>query len=179
MKKAMFVNRWMVILLTILGGNISACALGGSSSWKEEVILHDGQKIIVERSVTRRGLHELGQRPPIGKQHLTFTMPGTGKAVRWEDEYSEDIGSANFNLVMLDILDGVAYLVGSPMGCLSYNKWGRPNPPYVIFKFQGNEWKRINMQELPAEFKTPNLIISSPDDGAKHAIQGLVPMPLS
>lgn len=175
MKEAMFVNKWMVILLTILGGNMSACALDGSSSWKEEVLLHDGQKIIVERSVTRRGRHELGQRPPIGEQYLTFTMPGTGKVVRWEDEYSEDVGSANFNLLMLDILGGVAYLVGSPMGCLPYNKWGRPNPPYVIFKFQGSEWKRINIQELPAELKKPNLIISSPDDGAKQAIGGLVP----
>ena len=93
----------------------------------------------------------------------------------WEDKYSEDVGSANFNLMMLEVLNGTVYLLGSPMGCLPYNKWGRPNPPYVIFQYQGNEWKRITLQELPSEFKTPNLIISSPDDrAAKAASDGLV-----
>jgi hypothetical protein len=49
------------------------------------------------------------------------------------------------------------------MGCLSYNKWGRPNPPYVVFQYQNNEWKRIPLQELPGEIKTPNVIVSQPD----------------
>lgn len=174
MNKAIFTTLAMAISLTILGGNMSACALGGSTNWKEEVLLHDGKKIIVERSITRRGRHELGQRPPIGDQSLSFAMPGTGQLVRWEDEYGDDIGSANFNLIMLEIHADTVYLVGSPMGCLSYNKWGRPNPPYVILKNQNGDWKRITLQELPIELKLPNLIISSPDDGAKRATNGFV-----
>jgi hypothetical protein len=53
--------------------------------------------------------------------------------------------------------------VTSPMGCLSYNKWGRPNPPYVVFKYDGNAWKRIPLAELSSETKMLNLIFSSPD----------------
>jgi hypothetical protein len=49
------------------------------------------------------------------------------------------------------------------MGCQSYNKWGRPNPPYVVFKYEGKAWNRIPLQELPAEIKTPNMIFSMPD----------------
>jgi len=57
---------------------------------------------------------------------------------------------------------------------LSYNKWGRPNPPYVVFKYQNKAWGRITMQELPAEFKTPNLIFSSPDNEVEKLGKGFV-----
>ena len=63
-----------------------------------------------------------------------------------------------------------SYIVAEPRGCLSYNKWGRPNPPYVVFKSQGgDDWKRIPLQQLPTRFKTPNLVMASPDDAAKRA----------
>lgn len=148
-------------LLLLLGANMSAC--GSSDSWKEEVLLHDGGKIVAERTVKHGGRHEIGQKPPYKEQSLSFTMPGTNERIRWEDHYSEDVGMANFLPMVLDISSGVAYLVVSPMGCLSYNKWGRPNPPYVVFKYQNREWQRIPLQELPAEIKTTNLIFSMPD----------------
>jgi hypothetical protein len=164
-------------LIFILGVSMSAGAgfLGfGGTSWKEEVLLHDGSKIIVERSVELGGRHELGQKPPIKEQSLAFILPSTNQRVIWQDHYSEDVGSSNFNPMLLEIINGKAYVLVSPAGCLSYNKWGRPNPPYVVFQYQGKEWKRISLQELPAEIKTPNLILSSPDDEAKKAGQRIV-----
>ena len=146
-------------LLLMMGVSMSAC----SKDWKEEVLLDDGSKLIVERSVERGGRHEIGQKPPYKEQSLSFTMPGTNQTITWEDHYSEDIGSASFLPMALAVYQGAAYLVADTMGCLSYNKWGRPNPPYVIFKYEGKEWKRISLQELPAEIKTPNLISSMPD----------------
>jgi hypothetical protein len=166
-------NRVLAISLMILGGGMSACAMGGAS-WKEEVLLHDGKKIIVERSVVRGGQHELGQRPPIKEQSLTFTLPGTNESVIWEDNFTQDVGGANFLPMQLEISKDTAYLVAYPMGCLSYNKWGRPNPPYVVFKYQGKGWNRITLQELPAEFNRPNLIFSSPDSQAEKTGQRLV-----
>lgn len=72
-------------------------------------------------------------------------------------------GGANFLPMLIDIFRGTPYLVVSPMGCLSHNKWGRPNPPYVVFKYQDKEWKRILLQDMPNEIATPNLIFSAPD----------------
>jgi hypothetical protein len=111
--------------------------IGNTASWKEEVLLHDGSKIIVERWQKRGGGHEIGQKPPIREQSITFTLPGTIKIINWKDEYSEDIGHSNFDLVALHILNATPYIITTPNLCLSYNKWGRPNPPYVIFKFDG------------------------------------------
>lgn len=157
----------------ILGGSMSACAMGGTS-WKEEVLLHDGSKILVERNLIRKGRHEPFQRPGIGEQRLSFTLPSIKRQVVWKDDYSEDLGSANFIPLMLEIDKDAAYLVATPMGCLSYNKWGRPNPPYVVFKYQGKAWDRITLEELPARFKTPNLIVSAPDDAVKEVGGSLI-----
>lgn len=151
---------------------MSACADG--TSWKEEVLLHDGTKLVVERSAVRKGRHEIGQKPPIGEERLDFRHPVTGERIRWKDEYGDDVGMSNFGLLMLEIDPTTAYIVVEPRGCLSYNKWGRPNPPYVIFKYRDGDWKRIPLQELPARFKTPNLILSSPDEKAKQAGTDLI-----
>lgn len=150
-------------LALTLGMSMSACAMGGAS-WKEEVLLHDGQKIVVGRSIERGGRHEIGQQPPVKEESLSFTVPGTNDRVLWKSEYSEDIGYADFGPLLVDVLRKTAYVVAAPIGCLSYNKWGRPNPPYIVFKYQNNTWNRIALQELPTEIKTPNLIFSSPDN---------------
>jgi len=164
---------FLLMLGVTMSANAGAFGLGGDS-WKEEVLLHDGSKIIVERMVKRGGRHELGQNPPIGEQSLAFTLPGTKQRVIWHDHYSEDVGGSNFNPMLLEIVKGMPYVLVSPAGCVSYNKWGRPNPPYVVFIYESKEWKRISLQELPAEITLPNLVISSPDDIAKSAKNGLV-----
>lgn len=143
---------------------------GAGNSWKEEVLLHDGSKLIVERSVSRGGRHEIGQSPPISEQSLTFTIPNTSERVIWKDESSKDIGHTNFLPIQLDVLNMQVYLTVTPAGCLSYNKWNRPNPPYVVFQYKNKEWKHIALQELPSEFKVPNLIISSPDTALKKQV---------
>lgn len=143
---------------------MTACAgfLGfGGTSWKEEVLLHDGSKIIVKRSQSYGGRHEIGQSAPIKEHTISFTLPGTNKSLSFTSEYGEDVGRANFNLLSLHILNGTPYLVVEPNLCLSYNKWGRPNPPYVFFKYYGKEWRRIQLSELPVEFKTINMIVNN------------------
>lgn len=138
---------------------VSMCACGSGVSWKEEVLLHDGSKLIIKRSQTRGGRHEIGQSP-IKEHELSFTMPGTHTQITWKDEFSEEVGHSNFNLLMLDIFNGEPYIAVSSYGCLAYNKWGRPNPPYILFKYEG-VWKRISMEKFPVGFKKPNLVINS------------------
>lgn len=156
--------------LLIMGVSMSAC----SKSWQEEVQLHDGSKIIVTRTVDRGGRHEIGQQSPIKEESLTFTLPATSESITWRNEFHKDVGLADFMPLLLDIFQGVAYVVTSPAGCLSYNKWGRPNPPYVIFKYEGKEWKRVTIQELPAEIKMPNLIVGSPDNNVEKLGKSLI-----
>ena len=167
-----------IIFILIFGAPCMAASafwgFGNTASWKEEVLLHDGGKIVVERWQKYGGGHEIGQSPPIKEQTITFTLPGTEQVITWRDEYTEDIGHANFILVALHIINNTPYIITKPRLCLSYNKWGRPNPPYVIFKYEGEEWKRIELAELPLEFNNVNLVITTLGDAKKLVSQELV-----
>lgn len=166
----------LLLLLTFV---ISGCAgvskYGDTStSWKEEVALHDGQTIIVKRTVIRGGRREPFQAPnPIYKS-LSFTPPNSRQAVVWEDKKTDDIGNSNFQPLLLDIVENTPYLVTTTLGCLSYNKWGRPNPPYIIFKYDSNVWQRITIQELPAQLTMPNLLFNSADTVAAKSDNNLI-----
>ena len=145
------------VFLLMLGLSMDACSK--TSNWKEEVLLHDGSKIIVGRVLSYGGRHEIGQPNPISESTISFVLPNSNKTISWTSNYSSDVGRANFDILALHILDGRPYIVASPIGCLSYNKWGRPNPPYVFFKYDGKEWQRIPLSEFPVEFKTLNVVI--------------------
>ena len=166
-----------ISILVLMGlTSLSACdflGYGKTASWKEEVLLHDGSRIVIDRWQKHGGWGEIGQSP-ISDQKIMFTLPRTARVVTWKDEYSEDIGYCNFYLVALHILNGTPYIITTANKCLSYNKWGRPNPPYIIFKLEGNEWKRIELAELPTEFQNVNLIIDTRNDEKEIVNLGLV-----
>lgn len=146
----------------------------GGTSWKEEVLLHDGQKVIVKRSQSYGGRHEIGQSGTIKEQEISFTVPNTDKMLTFKDEYDENIGGKNFLLLALHLLNGTPYIVAKPWLCLAENKWGRPSPPYVFFKHDGKTWQRIPVSEFPAEFKTTNLTVSTVTNEAAITAQPIV-----
>ncbi len=144
-------------LVLTLGMMMSACS---EATWKEEVLLHDGSKILATRSQSRGGRGEIGQ-PPIKEHSITFYIPGTSKPITWQSEFTKDVGHANLDLLALDILNGTPYIATNPTGCLAHNKWGRPNPPYIFFKYIDQEWKQISLQEFPVEIRQPNVVIDT------------------
>lgn len=166
----------VITLVAFILVSFSGCAagflgIGSTASWKEEVLLHDGSKIIVERWQKHGGRSEPGQEPGISDQSITFTIPGINKTVKWADEASVELaGRANFYILALHIVNATPFIITEPRLCLSYNKWGRPNPPYVIFKYENKEWKRIEITELPIEFKNINLVIET-DDHEKELLK--------
>lgn len=143
-------------------------------SWKEEVLLHDGRTIVVDRSQSYGGGHEIGQRPPIRDMTITFTLQSSGRRVSWFSEYGEDLGRSNFTLGALHLLNEIPYVVALPNLCQSYNKWGRPNPSYVLFTYQADAWIRIPLSELPTEFKSINLVVDTVNNSAELARLGKV-----
>lgn len=155
------------IVFFILGGSMTTTAagfrmFGNTTNWEEEVMLQDGTKIVVTRSAERN-------YGGFKQQQIRFSLPNTDKRITWDDTFSEDVSGSSFSPMLIDIVANTPYLVASPAGCIAYNKWGRPNPPYVVFKYDGNMWQRIPLAELPIQITTPNLIFSSPDIEAKKS----------
>jgi hypothetical protein len=168
----------LLVFIAMVVTSINACGyLGifGELSWKEEVLLHDGSKIIVKRWQKFSTANTFDPNSLIKEQSISFKLPGTYKKIVWKDGATKDIwNSVNFTLIALHIKDNIPYLITNPYGCNAYNKWGRPNPNYVIFKYEDNAWKRIALAELPSQFKTVNLVISTRRH--KKVLTGLRPI---
>jgi hypothetical protein len=149
-------------LVLLLGTSISACAglFGNSAGWKEEVQLHDGRALLVERTYNLGGYPTLDARERrMLDETITFTLPDTNKTISWKTEFDDRVPEPNsLGALLLDIVDGIPYLATSPAGCISYNKWGRPNPPYILFKYINEAWQQIPLQEFPAELMEANLM---------------------
>lgn len=151
--------------LTIFGGLMSACAMGGKMSWTEEVLLHDGRKIISERRYNLGGYPGLDahERVPLDET-VTFKLPNN-KNIIWKNDFRDAVPEPNsLNHFRFDIVNGVPYLATYPAGCIAYNKWGRPNPPQILFKYENDQWKRITLAELPPVLvgATANVIVGRP-----------------
>lgn len=123
-------------------------------TWKEEVLLHDGKTIIVERSDTYDPTmnHEIGQSAPLAEHKTTFMIPGTSQMVIWKSNNRSFAEPEHLNLLSLDILEGVPFVATTPYRPFALERWGRPNPPYVFFRYVGR-WERISLKEFPEEFK--------------------------
>ena len=132
--------------------------------WKEEVLLHDGKIIVVER------FYNLGDYPTLEStervaldQTVTFNHPATGKNVVWKTDFRDTQPEPNsLNIILLDIVKGVPYIASYPAGCIAYNKWKRPNPPQILFKYVGDQWQRITLAEFPTELSKANVIVGRP-----------------
>lgn len=171
------IEKWATtICMAILGCGTSACAtaLRGGDNWQEEALQYDGSKLVVERSQSYGGRSEIGQGAPISEYRLAFTLPGSHQIIEWESGYSEDVGRANLHPLALHVLNGTPYVITEPNLCLAYNKWGRPNPPYVIFKYDGQAWRRIAIEELPTQFKGMNLVNDTKGDAKRLVGASLV-----
>ena len=160
------------VVLTALLAALAGCMtlardnpLGLGKSWKEEVLLHDGSKIVVKRSqdYDPMGRREIGQGPPRSEETLYFTLPHSKQAVTWKSDFGPELQD-NLTLVALDVFNGTPYIVTHATRCHAYNKWGRPNPPYVCFNYNGSSWQRIQFEELPQEIKEGNVIFGGYDE---------------
>ena len=150
-------------MLVMLGASMSACS--STMQWKEEVKLHDGQVIVAERYYHLGGYAYLDSREqtPLDET-VTFRLQN-GKSIVWKNDFRDSEPEPNsLNHFRFDIVNGVPYLATYPAGCIAYNKWGRPNPPQVLFKYENEQWTRITLNELPQELigVSANVIVGRP-----------------
>lgn len=141
-------NIWIVFLLL---ATLSLTACGRTVEWKQEVPLHDGRVIVIDR-MSQQGPHDpfVNMRMEIG-QELAFTHPDTSERVRWKIP-------DGLQPYMLDFDGLIPYYVLAAYTVGDYNKWGCPNPPYFVYRYERGQWGRIAFEQLPAKFQKRNLI---------------------
>jgi hypothetical protein len=65
-------------------------------------------------------------------------------------------------LILFDVVNGVPYIATTPSGCFAFEKWKRPNPPYVFFKFESSQWKQISLTDFPIQLGKANVVVGQP-----------------
>lgn len=158
-----------ISLIVIVGISMNAEAglfgIGGHTmNWKEEVLLHDGQIIVADRFYNLGGYPAIESRErAVLDQTVTFNLPGTNQKITWKTDYRDSEPEANsLNLVLFDVVKGIPHIATYPAGCIAYNKWQRPNPPQLLFKYENDQWKRIALAEFPVELNKANVIVGRP-----------------
>ncbi len=140
--------------------------------WSEDALLHDGRTILVEREVAQTmdirrtdpffGLPSSPRTERGADVHsLKFRHPSTGTAVKWQ-------GEKHYSPVLLDVVDGVAYLVlfGYPTKDAE-KAYGCPELPFVCLQFDANNrgrWSVIPQEKAPAVLKLANLSLLEPGE---------------
>lgn len=178
MRSRIHIRKRLWVILAVLPIVLSGClslakdnTLGLDASWKEEVVLHDGGSVIVRRSQSYGGYPTIDSRNRIvAEETWTFVMPGTQQEVTWTTDGCNPPQGKSLMLMLLDFVNGVPYIATSPTGCLAYNHWGRPNPPYVFFKYTGQEWQRVPLAEFPEQLKEVNVALGRPDKANRSGL---------
>lgn len=92
----------IISLVLSLGLGMNVYGFDGAS-WKEEVLLHDGQKLIVKRSQTYGGYLEPASRErQLTEEGWEFTIPGTQQKVIWKNGFGKTPETSSVMLLMLD-----------------------------------------------------------------------------
>lgn len=147
--------------------------------WSEDVVLHDGRLIKVERAVdwtTRIVLTDpffgfptiphLSDSWP-DKFRLKFKHPVTQETIKWQ-------GEQHYNPVLLDIVDGVPYLVVYGQGSKKTESiYGCPELPYIYLKYESGsfgKWQPDSVEKAPDILRNANLTLKYPEFGDPGAV---------
>lgn len=140
---------WLPIVASL---SLTAC--GKTIEWKQEVKLHDGRVIVIDRTSKLGGTRFPENVALEDMQTLSFHHPDSGDRIEWEIP-------KGLQPVALDLDRGLPYYVLRAYTVSDYNKWGCPNPPYFVYRYQQETWSLVPFTELPRQFAVPNLLAMS------------------
>lgn len=139
-------------VLLSAGFAINACGESGRTlDWKQEVQLHDGRVIVVERISKQTGNIFPENVVMESEQTLSFTHPDTQEKIRWT--LPQGLLPA-----ALDFDQKTPYFILRAYTVSDYNKWECPNPPWLVYRYERNAWSRVQFEELPLSITHRNLL---------------------
>ena len=148
--KALTITR--MIGAIVLSVSLTAC--GKTIDWKQEVKLHDGRVIVVDRQSKISGTVFPENVTLEFEQTLTFRHPDSGERIEWK--LPQGLQPVSF-----DFDRGTPYYVLHAHTVADYNNWGCPNPPYLVYRYQQGNWNPVAFGELPPHFGKRNVLSMS------------------
>lgn len=167
MSNAAFSNTrlsWLMGILLMALMNLAGCNGIDKAHWTEEVRLHDGQMIVVERWASRA--HSGFPNAPRGRQidHELFYVPMN---VRWH-------GLGPRRPISFDIFNGTPYLALYAEGRDFCKGKGSKAYKAQFFRWQSRAWVEISQTQFPANDALMNLDTQYWGSTEKEDPRGLV-----
>jgi len=166
--KSSWILRNVIFILAISLPTSALAICARTWNWTEDVLLHDGRvvKIYGETCFTLNYSRDSFLKSWPDKYLIKFEHPDTHETIKWQ-------GERYFDPVLLDIIDGIPYLVvhGGP------NKdteeiYGCPELPYIYLKYENGfrgKWTPVPSELAPSELAVANLYTHAAVDGRNHA----------
>ena len=125
---------------------MTACSRIDTARWTEEVQLHDGKMIVVERIARARPAGLLSETRGAD---IDFEIAYAPLGVHWKGTSPQDA---------MEVFDGVAYVVTSVGNERIFCK-DKPGTalPLKVFKQRGKEWMEIDAATFPTNVALMNL----------------------
>jgi len=122
-------------------------------SWQEEVKINDGRVIVVDQKKRKGGLMAR-------EAWLTFNLPEfSPQPILWHE---------NLSPLILNISGGKLYIIGYPPTVVECTHYGKPDPSYVGFVWDGGNWVSIPFEQIPNNIYDTNMLIEGfPPYGTK------------
>lgn len=175
------------LVVVVLAGLLLGCSDDADKFvyWYEEALQDDGSLIVVKkREIARSGGGWMAGEPgsrTYGYRGgwLEFPDPKTGQPIVWDPgklyPLAKELGRyslAQLQPFALHVHEQVPYLFATFYVDAPYYAWGCPLPPYIIWRREGDRWRRIKPLELPQQFKRRNLL---PSGGVRIGFVGAEP----
>lgn len=137
------------VILALL---LSSCLDGRKTvEWKQEVPLHDGRVIVLERISKQTGTLFPENVGLEYEQTLTFVHPDTQERIRWTLPKGLQPAALEFER-------GVPYYLLKVYTVADYNAWECPNPPWLLYRHDQGSWQRVPFEQLPEKVVKRNVV---------------------
>jgi len=143
--------------------------------WYEEAKQDDGSIVLVKKIASASGLDSgwFGGEPGVNSYgyrfpKVEFEGPKAGETIRWDPFQLYDIAEkikgkeTAYQLFpyALHFHNHVPYMFATFFPSYAYHDWGCPIPPYIVWRWEGDYWQRIRLDEVPVRFRRRNLLPS-------------------
>jgi len=146
----------LIFILLITGCASASPKRGEFREWQEEVKLNDGRVIVVKQ---KWRCDYIGKNPrgdycgTMREAWIKLNLPEfSNHEIEWHEElHPLVLNITNGNLYIVGIADGGQYLI-----------YGKPQPPYVGFRWDVDGWHQIPFNDIPEEIYMTNMATGFP-----------------
>jgi len=166
---------WASAWLLLVSAGLYYLLSSNTFYWYEEAKQDDGSIVLVKKIESKNGLYSgwFGGQPGVNSYgyrfpKVEFTDPKTGETLRWDSSrLAKNVKNIKGKTTAyqlepyaLHFYDQVPYLFTTFFPIASYYDWGCPIPPYIVWRWEGDYWQRIDLGEVPVRFRRRNLLPS-------------------